>query len=262
MNASWPYKFTGKERDSESGLDEFGARYYGSSLGRFMIPDWAEKPTTVPYASFGNPQSLNLYSYVNNNPTTTRDPDGHQCPGCDEVIQEIVDSPAGQAVENWGAKALAGAGVLITTAATALANGNYTTPGPYVGPLEMQPGVYNQNTSNQSAQPQSGQPSQSTPAQPPEGGNGKYENSLENQQRMSQGKAPIGQDGKPMELHHEGQASNGQLKEMTQTKHRGGENFKNNHPNTGQSPSQIDRNKFKQQRQEYWKNKVKKPNEN
>jgi len=71
------YKFTGKERDSESGLDMFGARYYGSSLGRFMTPDWAEKPTNVPYANFGNPQSLNLYSYVNNNPTTTRDPDGH-----------------------------------------------------------------------------------------------------------------------------------------------------------------------------------------
>ena len=30
------YKFTGKERDSESNLDYFGARYYGSSLGRFM----------------------------------------------------------------------------------------------------------------------------------------------------------------------------------------------------------------------------------
>ena len=68
---------TGKERDTESGLDMFGARYYGSSLGRFMTPDWAAKPIDVPYANFGNPQSLNLYSYVNNNPTTTRDPDGH-----------------------------------------------------------------------------------------------------------------------------------------------------------------------------------------
>ncbi|MFL6436911.1 MAG: RHS repeat-associated core domain-containing protein [Terriglobales bacterium] len=72
------YKFTGKERDSESGLDEFGARYYGSSLGRFMTPDWAAKPVTVPYAHFGNPQSLNLYSYVQNNPTTVGDPDGHE----------------------------------------------------------------------------------------------------------------------------------------------------------------------------------------
>jgi RHS repeat-associated protein len=75
------YKFTGKERDSESNLDMFGARYYGSSLGRFMTPDWAAKPVTVPYAHFGNPQSLNLYSYVSNNPTTTADPDGH-CPWC------------------------------------------------------------------------------------------------------------------------------------------------------------------------------------
>jgi len=43
------YKYTGKERDTESGLDMFGARYYGSSLGRFMTPDWAAKPTNVPY---------------------------------------------------------------------------------------------------------------------------------------------------------------------------------------------------------------------
>jgi RHS repeat-associated protein len=83
------YKFTGKERDTESGLDEFGARYYASSLGRFMIPDWAEKPTDVPYASFGNPQSLNLYSYVNNNPTTTRDPDGHVA-GADDLVEGAV----------------------------------------------------------------------------------------------------------------------------------------------------------------------------
>jgi RHS repeat-associated protein len=72
------YKFTGKERDSESGLDNFGARYDASSLGRFMTPDWAAKPTAVPYAHYGNPQSLNLYSYVNNNPTTFGDPDGHE----------------------------------------------------------------------------------------------------------------------------------------------------------------------------------------
>ncbi len=40
-----------------------------------------------------------------------------------------------------------------------------------------------------------------------------------------------------MELHHEGQDPNGKLQEMTQTEHRGGENFKKNHPNTGQQPS-------------------------
>ena len=45
-------------------MDNFGARYDASSLGRFMTPDWAAKPTTVPYASFGDPQTLNLYTYV------------------------------------------------------------------------------------------------------------------------------------------------------------------------------------------------------
>jgi RHS repeat-associated protein len=35
------HKFTGKERDSEDGLDDFGARYYSSSLGRFISADWS-----------------------------------------------------------------------------------------------------------------------------------------------------------------------------------------------------------------------------
>jgi RHS repeat-associated protein len=39
ISSSNSYKFTGKERDSESGLDNFGARYFGSSMGRFMSPD-------------------------------------------------------------------------------------------------------------------------------------------------------------------------------------------------------------------------------
>jgi RHS repeat-associated protein len=91
------HKFTGKERDPESGLDMFGARYYGSSLGRFMTPDWAAKPIAVPYAMFGDPQSLNLYSYVRNNPLAKADADGH-CPAdtpnpyCNNV-KVTVDKP-------------------------------------------------------------------------------------------------------------------------------------------------------------------------
>jgi len=71
------YKFTGKERDSESGLDYFGARYYGSNMGRWMSPDWSENPEAVPYSNLENPQSLNLYNYVNNNPLSKSDPNGH-----------------------------------------------------------------------------------------------------------------------------------------------------------------------------------------
>jgi RHS repeat-associated protein len=70
-------RYTGKERDAESGLDYFGARYYASNMGRWMSPDWSVKPEAVPYSSLDNPQSLNLYGYVNNNPLRTFDPDGH-----------------------------------------------------------------------------------------------------------------------------------------------------------------------------------------
>jgi RHS repeat-associated protein len=81
------YKFTGKERDIETGLDYFGARYYSNGLGRFVTPDWAAKATAVPYAEFADPQSLNLYSYVRNIPTTRFDADGHQDGWFDRVKQ-------------------------------------------------------------------------------------------------------------------------------------------------------------------------------
>ena len=75
--------FTDKERDAESGNDYFGARYYGSNVaGRFMTPDWASTPQTVPYANFSNPQSLNLYAYVWNNPLSNWDPNGHDTSSC------------------------------------------------------------------------------------------------------------------------------------------------------------------------------------
>jgi RHS repeat-associated protein len=70
-------KFTGQYRDTESQLDYFGARFYSNTIGRFMSPDWAAKPITVPYAKFGDPQSLNLYSYVENGPVNRIDADGH-----------------------------------------------------------------------------------------------------------------------------------------------------------------------------------------
>jgi RHS repeat-associated protein len=68
---------TGKERDAESGLDYFGARYYASSMGRFLSPDWSAKADPIPYARLGYPQSLNLYAYVENNPLSRADIDGH-----------------------------------------------------------------------------------------------------------------------------------------------------------------------------------------
>ena len=56
-----PYLYTGKERDAESGLDYFGARYYASSMGRWMSPDWSSIQQPVPYTNLNDPQPLNLY---------------------------------------------------------------------------------------------------------------------------------------------------------------------------------------------------------
>jgi RHS repeat-associated protein len=76
---------TGKERDTESGLDYFGARHYSSAIGRFMSPDWSVNPEPVPFANFQNPQSLNLYAYAANNPLSDYDMDGH----CDTKTQDV-----------------------------------------------------------------------------------------------------------------------------------------------------------------------------
>jgi RHS repeat-associated protein len=87
------HHFTGKERDTESGNDYFGARYYASSMGRWMSPDWSAKAVPVPYAKLSNPQTLNLYSYVANNPLAHFDADGHTitCTGnqCNQYIAAL-----------------------------------------------------------------------------------------------------------------------------------------------------------------------------
>ncbi|HEY2859035.1 MAG TPA: RHS repeat-associated core domain-containing protein, partial [Terracidiphilus sp.] len=79
------HHFTGKERDAESGNDYFGARYYASTMGRFLSPDWSAKQEPIPYAKLDNPQSLNLYQYVGNNPLSKADKDGHCYPVCTAI---------------------------------------------------------------------------------------------------------------------------------------------------------------------------------
>ncbi len=69
--------FTGKERDTESGNDYFGARYYSNAFGRWLSPDWSAKEEPIPYAKLDDPQSLNLYDYLGDNPTSAFDADGH-----------------------------------------------------------------------------------------------------------------------------------------------------------------------------------------
>jgi RHS repeat-associated protein len=64
-------KFTGKERDVETGLDFFGARYLSSAQGRFTGAD-----AVFADQHAGDPQTWNLYLYVSNNPLRFVDPTG------------------------------------------------------------------------------------------------------------------------------------------------------------------------------------------
>lgn len=76
-------KFTGKERDAETGLDNFLARYYSGAQGRFTSPD-------EPFADQDedNPQSWNLYSYGRNNPLRNIDPTGRCSQGAGGYVDE------------------------------------------------------------------------------------------------------------------------------------------------------------------------------
>jgi len=76
---------TGKERDQETGLDYFGARYYGSALGRFTSPD--PLAGIDPY----DPQSWNAYAYGRNNPLSYVDPTGESYQICDANGQNCTD---------------------------------------------------------------------------------------------------------------------------------------------------------------------------
>jgi RHS repeat-associated protein len=92
------HHFTGKERDSESGNDYFPARYYTSTMGRWLSPD-------IVGGTLHNPQSLNRYTYVLNNPLFFIDHYGfqaaadYQCSGwlchLEQLLKHIFPGGAG-----------------------------------------------------------------------------------------------------------------------------------------------------------------------
>jgi RHS repeat-associated protein len=110
--------FTGKELDSESDLDYFGARYYNSTRGRWMSPDWSARPEAVPYAILTDPQTLNLYGYAQGSPLGKADKDGH-CDWCYSLAGAVASYLAshpdltdalGKLGSSVGAKAFGGVG--------------------------------------------------------------------------------------------------------------------------------------------------------
>ena len=126
-------KFTGKERDAETGLDYFGARYFSGAQGRFTTPDPFNLVDELVGQEFddylANPQYWNKYAYSLNNPLKYKDSDG-ALPHA--VVGGLVGGGIGGALElysqirsgqdlNWAkvaTKTGAGAAVGATAAAT------------------------------------------------------------------------------------------------------------------------------------------------
>src|SRR6185437_9948386 len=93
-------KFTAKERDQETGLDYFGARYFSGAQGRFTSPD------PGPYV-WSDPQTLNRYAYTRNNPLTFIDPTGkyfvvaaHDQKFYQKALTDLYRRPGGRELVN------------------------------------------------------------------------------------------------------------------------------------------------------------------
>src|SRR5271168_2639042 len=99
------YKFEGKERDTETGNDDFGARYYSNRLGRWLSSDWSAVPVPVPYANLTNPQTLNLDSMVADDPESFADLDGH----AQALTYQLANTSAGI----WGGDPTGGSDYLV-----------------------------------------------------------------------------------------------------------------------------------------------------
>jgi len=80
---------SGKERDPGSGLDYFGARYNGSTMGRFMSPD----PIGIMTQKLFDPQQWNGYAYSKNNPLRFIDPSGMYVTTCKDGDKGVRKTP-------------------------------------------------------------------------------------------------------------------------------------------------------------------------
>jgi len=111
-------RFTGKERDDESGLDYFGARYYSAPVARFTSVDpvytWSENLT--------DPERWNRYAYARNNPLRYVDPDGRAIETPWDAINVgigVASFTANVAAGNVGSAAFDALGIVYDVVATA-----------------------------------------------------------------------------------------------------------------------------------------------
>lgn len=231
------------QRNEGDGLYYARQRWYDANLARWLSAD-----------PIGFSGSLNLYSYVDNNPVGWVDPSGLQG---EEIIQFagrawVITSGARQAApivinlakgSNPYGWALTGAGMCAVPAWNAWnAPAARNTPG-----------------SSSLARFVSNFPSQSTnfrgyypPNAPPIFRRGMLPASEVVGRPRLPGRAPIGRDGHPVEMHHADQSTN-VVDEYTRSDHRLGPNYTRNHTNTGQCPSNVNRSEWKAQREHIWR---------
>ena len=242
------------------------------------------EPTTVPYAKFGDPQTLNLYSYVENDPINEIDADGHAqqaanqegsnaCstnPQCAEnkqgaaVAGAVVTSeaPTTETVTGAAAKELVQGAETVGSAGESLGSKLLSAAGTVVEDAVAVPlmiifnpiktGGAGDTPENPGDLGNGGNKAAPEPA-PASGGAGARKGG--DIDRMRQGKPPIGADGHPVELHHPGQ-NTGSVQEMTRSEHRLGSNYRANHPEGNKIKSRINRAEAARQRREYWQRKA------
>jgi RHS repeat-associated protein len=301
------FGYTSQPFDDETALSYYQSRYYDPELGRFIQPD-----TVVP--SPVNPQSLNRYTYVLNNPLAHTDPSGHApwyyyIPGIGPGIAEHQGNQALNAMAvrlgeqrgtGWAsynelradlssgtitpgnlsdiagvAKITGGAADLYLIGAQEIATAGVTTPFVKVAAERMgeAPGFLSRLFGKQAGQANrtvrsvdiaEGGSSFWTKAEF-QGTRVYQRNDLinpalvdargrSNLQRMREGLAPIGPDGKSIHLHHTIQTSDSPLAEMTATFHQ--QNSRIIHINSKATPSDIDRPAFDVFRRDYWINRA------
>jgi RHS repeat-associated protein len=195
------HMFTGKERDGESGLDYFLARYMSASMGRFTSAD-------APFVdqNVGNPQSWNLYGYVRNSPLAYIDEDGR-------LTKEAPKAAAKRVVTiSYRAAVAQAAG----RAATTIALGPLVAGAAILTLLTPQPlGAPELEGSRNRPVASSGDPDAPDFVGPPDptrspkkksssgsdassGADSPFDPSAENLDRMRQGRAPLDGDGNPV----------------------------------------------------------------